>query len=1169
MNTLFLDFLNISITASYIILAVILIRLIFPKIPRKFICILWAIAGIRLVLPFSFESVFSLIPSAETVPPDIVMSQSPTIQSGIPMLNSVVNPVISDTFAPDIADSVNPLQILMGVAWNVWIIGAAVLLVYGIVSYFRVKKTVSDAVLLNGNIWQSEKVVSPFILGIIKSKIYIPYGMDGEVQSHVIAHENAHLKRRDHWIKPLGFLLLAVYWFNPLIWVAYILLCKDIERACDEKVVSQMNEENRRDYASALLECAVNRRRIAACPLAFGETGLKERVKGIMNYKKPAFWVIVIAVIACVVAAVCFLTNPKSPTEYTELGYRLNITEETYTMTTQLPDKTEKKSYKVGEGTKGELSNGTKFEIIETNLQTGELTIRFKGEPLYSLVETETGNENKECGQLTLNENTPHTLSSEIKTPYREYTFEFVKTEDLETAITREIMQRNRGGYKLGTYACENHEIFATESVDTGDYETVKVYMWVNYGEYIKYGDSLVQISGSACPTVLTFDCIDGKYNLKEYWTAEDGSRYTDSIREKFPKNIVSEVLYYNYDNKSLEKKAEAFFFDDKNFHTATNNANVSVSVESYNLKASDKFDGGEFLKLEWQNHSETEWFSYGNSFYMERFNPDLLGFEEYKPSETMIFTFPELFVEPGKTREQWYDLSLYDFSQPGYYRFVTHFNIAETDREGVAIVDFTVGDLTLEEKTSEELTTQAVYTDTDIKALFSRVGYSQNGTDIINKFAEKAIYTPNSGTEKNPVIRFDSKEKLDSFIDAARKPFGFGGEWENGHSFLENTKGYTEEFFEDKSVILVNLSEPSGSFRHKVNSVTKKNGIAKISISTVIPEPPYTEDVGIWFITIAVDKDFLSDCKSITVIRGEDINLNFQNRKPTAEQTEKPIVAYGENLNYTSDVCYVNYVENGEDILMKYAEVPMYTPYSSTEHYSVAMFETWQGFEDFFNNTQNIFSYSSYNGYPSFNQAKAKYTKDFFEENNLLIAYIPEPSTDTKLEIISVARHQNLHIEIRRRVPEACDTAMSGWFVIVGVNKADMKENDLVVARIAETISGDPIYSDKKAAAGTVCYVMMSNNAYVNPVLDLMTGNRFHFFISPFDSYYHTGEYRYDGNNLILETDDGLYTYVFRKYGDNLIFVADKSSEIQKFKSSAKSDPVAAVKDGDVFVKV
>ncbi len=342
---------------------------------------------------------------------------------------------------------------------------------------------------------------------------------------------------------------------------------------------------------------------------------------------------------------------------------------------------------------------------------------------------------------------------------------------------------------------------------------------------------------------------------------------------------------------------------------------------------------------------------------------------------------------------------------------------------------------------------------------------------------------------------------------------------------------------------------------------MTKKNRVVEISISTLKPEPPYTEDVGDWFITIAVDKAFLSDCKTITASRGEDDNLN--------SQTEKPSVSNGEVLNYSSDVCFVNYVENGEDILMKYAEVPMWSPYSSTQYYSVAMFETWQGFGDFYNKTQNIFTYDSFNGYPSVNQARAKYTKEFFEENNLLIAYISEPSTDIRLEVMSVARHQTLHIEIRRRVPDACDTAMAGWFVIVAVNKADMAENDLAVATIAETISGEPIFRDKKTEAGTVSYIMMSSNAYVNPYLDLMTGNRFHFFISPFDSYIRTGSYRYDSDDLILETDDGLYTYVFRKDGDNLVFVEDKSSEIPKYKSTSDSQPVAAVKDGDIFVKI
>ncbi len=1150
MDTLFLDFLNISITASYIILAVILIRFFFPKIPRKFICILWAIAGIRLILPFTFESVLSLIPSAETVPPDIVLSQSPAIHSGISTVNSVVNPIISQTFAPEVGASVNPLQIITGIASVVWVIGIAALLVYGIVSYFRVKKTVSDAILLKDNIWQSEKVVSPFILGIIKPKIYIPYGMDGEIRCHVIAHENAHLKRRDHWIKPLGFLLLAVYWFNPLIWIAYILLCKDIERACDEKVISQMDDENRKEYANALLECAVNRRRIAACPLAFGETGLKERVKGVMNYKKPAFWVVVLAVIACVVAAVCFLTNPKSSTEYTELGYRLKITEEIYTATTQLPDKTEKMSYKVGKGTKGELSNGTKFEITEVNLQTGELTIKFSGESIYSLVGSTVGNGLQECSHIVINENTPHTLSADSNGIYRSITFEFVKTQDLETVISQAIMQKNKGNYMMGTFACENHEIFATESADTGDYEIVTAYMWVDYAEYIKYGDSLVSIGGSACPTVLTFECIDGTYSLIEYWTAEDGTRYADSIREKYPKNIVSEVMYYNYDHKSLEKKAETFYYDNKFFYAATNLDDVDVSVVNYNLHSNEKGSESKFIRIEWCNNLDNDTVTYGNPFYIQRFNPDTLGFEPYGPEE-MAFTTPALILKPGEIKEQSYNLDLFDFSYPGYYRFVTNFYTNAKVGEGQVIIDFILGDIKLD--TDEEHTTQSVYIFPDYKSLFSRVGSTNEGYDIINKYAEKSIYTQYSSQTPFPVIRFDSKDELDGFIKEGRKAFYLDSDSDQDYSFLKNTEEYTEEFFEDKSVVLVNVTEPSGSIRHEVDSVTKRNGVAYVIMDRIVPEA-CTDDMASWFITVAVDKEFLSDCNNIVASIGSEV--------------DEPSAVSGKSLVFSATKNSVSYVENGADILMKYAEIPMYTPYSNGDYYSVAMFETLEGFEGFYQNTQNVFSYGSELEGHSFAWRKLQYNKEFFDKNVLLLIYITEPSSDIAHEVISVSKNNNVHIEIRRNVPEICDDVMTGTLIAVTMEKGLLNDSDIVIARIAETKNIGFIPDVVKTEEGTMLYVMVSSNSTWKPRVTLKADGSFHFFISPFNSYVCKGKYRYDTNNLILETDDGLYTYVFKKDGDNLIFDADKSSEIQKYKPSADSDMILPVEDGDVFVK-
>ena len=312
MNELFLKIINMSISASWLVLAVLILRLILKKAPKWVNVLLWGIVAVRLICPLSFESTLSLIPSAETIPLDIEMTAKPTIDSGVPAINSVVNPVLSSFSPPQhVLTSANPLQIWIPILNIIWLIGVGSLLLYTAVSYWRLCRKVDTAVRYKDNIFQSENVSSPFVLGIIKPRLYLPFNMSGQTLEHVVAHEQAHIHRKDHWWKPLGFLLLAIHWFNPLMWLAYVLLCRDIELACDEKVIKELDNEQRADYTQALVACSVNRRMIAACPLAFGEVGVKERVKSVMNYKKPAFWVIILAVIACVIVAVCFLTNPK------------------------------------------------------------------------------------------------------------------------------------------------------------------------------------------------------------------------------------------------------------------------------------------------------------------------------------------------------------------------------------------------------------------------------------------------------------------------------------------------------------------------------------------------------------------------------------------------------------------------------------------------------------------------------------------------------------------------------------------------------------------------------------------------------------------------------------------------------------------------------------------
>ena len=327
MGDLFLKILNMSIAASWLILAVVLLRFVLKKAPKWIVVLLWGIVALRLVVPFSFESALSLIPSAETFNAHNIQYEMPAISSGIPAVNNVVNPILGETFAPNPATSVNPLYIWTFIVSVIWLIGIAAMLLYAVISYMRVRRSVAERVPYEGNIFLCDHIKSPFILGLVRPKIYLPSNMDATAMEPVIAHEKAHLARRDHWWKSLGFLILAVHWFNPLCWVAYVLLCRDIEMACDEKVIRQMDLDGKKQYSTALLECSVQRRLVTICPLAFGEVGVKERVKNVLNYKKPAFWVIVVAVVACAVVTVCFATNPKQDLPQEQRTVRAQITE--------------------------------------------------------------------------------------------------------------------------------------------------------------------------------------------------------------------------------------------------------------------------------------------------------------------------------------------------------------------------------------------------------------------------------------------------------------------------------------------------------------------------------------------------------------------------------------------------------------------------------------------------------------------------------------------------------------------------------------------------------------------------------------------------------------------------------------------------------------------------
>ena len=316
MAAVFLKLLNLSISASWLVLAVLALRLVSKRSPKWMNVLLWGIVALRLMLPFSIESALSLIPSAETVSPAVVQfDPAPTITSGVSVIDNAVNPALSEHFAAAPTASVNPLYVWTEIAGWVWLIGLGAMLLYALVSYLRLRRRVSVSLCVRENIYLCDAISSPFILGVVKPHIYLPSGLDEVQRQNVLSHEQAHLARRDHWWKPLGFALLAVYWFNPVLWLAYALLCRDIELACDERVIRTMDESAVKTYSTVLLACSMPRKAVITCPLAFGEVGVKERVKNALHYKKPAFWVVAASVTVCIVVAVCFLTNPPTDTD--------------------------------------------------------------------------------------------------------------------------------------------------------------------------------------------------------------------------------------------------------------------------------------------------------------------------------------------------------------------------------------------------------------------------------------------------------------------------------------------------------------------------------------------------------------------------------------------------------------------------------------------------------------------------------------------------------------------------------------------------------------------------------------------------------------------------------------------------------------------------------------
>ena len=329
----FLTLVNRGLSAGWLVLAVIAARFLLKKAPRWAVCALWGLVALRLLCPFSPESPLSLIPDAQPVSPEAVWNTVPAVEMAPDATEAPVSPVLEAVLPDGLPVSPTPAQEIVAAASILWCAGLAGMALYTLVSYRRLSRRVKGAVRIDGNLYQGAAIPTPFVLGVLRPRIYLPNTLSREDMPYVIAHERAHIRRRDPLWKALGFGLLCIYWFQPLLWLGYALFCRDMELACDEKVASALSPSHRANYSQALLNCSAGRRFLAACPVAFGEVGVKERVKRVLSFRRPTLRAVLAAVLICAVIAVCFLTNPVTPEPPKVTVAQMSITAEDVTPT--------------------------------------------------------------------------------------------------------------------------------------------------------------------------------------------------------------------------------------------------------------------------------------------------------------------------------------------------------------------------------------------------------------------------------------------------------------------------------------------------------------------------------------------------------------------------------------------------------------------------------------------------------------------------------------------------------------------------------------------------------------------------------------------------------------------------------------------------------------------
>lgn len=564
-----LKILNMGIAASWLIAAVFLLRLLMKKAPKWLSCLLWAFVAVRLICPFSLESAFSFIPDAAPIHP----SAAPQASSSHASAELLSYDTVYNTVSAMPKDSLSEAPLRL--ASLAWVFGMAVLVCYGIFSYIRLCQKVQEAVPFQDNVWICDAVHTPFILGFIRPRVYLPSDMDTAQMKYVLAHEKAHLRRLDHWWKLLAYLLLCIYWFHPLVWIAHCLFCRDLELACDERVIKDMDFAEKKAYSSALLACSLPRRKNIVYPPAFGEIGVRERIQTVLQYKKPALGLILAAVAACIVVGVCFLTNPRTDAYDLKIIIPAGSTHHFHYSDTQISPHKNKITLSCGEGlgdTEVVLKPAchTREDAYEPTYMTPGLDVEMYAEKdawfqvgvsgshpdkeliVYVHVEgVDVRIADADASKTDENASVAEIMSSDVpdadEKPSATETEETAipdsgqqKTE-LDAAIAAAIMEKNISSSpaSAGNAYCD----FVTLETVSADTHHITCYGWALFEIYDVSANGIKNIAGSHIPVAITFALNERGYQLEEYWEPRDGSYYEDDIRQKFPAHIAGNAL--------------------------------------------------------------------------------------------------------------------------------------------------------------------------------------------------------------------------------------------------------------------------------------------------------------------------------------------------------------------------------------------------------------------------------------------------------------------------------------------------------------------------------------------------------------------------------------------------------------------------------------------------